>query len=60
MLTAGVDKGQGVVIMINANNSHMMGRIVDFIADYHHWDGFPVKTKPTAADADSKTLRAFV
>ena len=60
LLTASVHKGQGVVIMINANdNSHMMGRIVDFIADYYHWDGFPVKTKPVAVDVDSKTLKAF-
>ncbi|WP_080059375.1 serine hydrolase domain-containing protein [Spirosoma aerolatum] len=60
LLTASVDKGQGVVIMINANdNSHMMGRIVDFIASYYHWDGFPVKTKPAAVAVDSKTLTAF-
>lgn len=60
LLTASVDKGQGIVIMINANdNSHMMGRIVDFIADYYHWDGFPIKTKPAAVDVDSKTLTAF-
>jgi CubicO group peptidase (beta-lactamase class C family) len=60
LLTASVDKGQGIVIMINANdNSHMMGRIVDFIADYYHWDGFPVKTKPAAVDVDSQTLTAF-
>ena len=60
LLTASVDKGQGIVIMINANdNSHMMGRIVDFIADYYHWDGFPVKNKLAAVDVDSKTLIAF-
>ncbi|GAB3899780.1 hypothetical protein GCM10028803_21500 [Larkinella knui] len=61
LLTASVHKGQGVVIMINANdNSHMMGRIVDFIADYYHWDGFPVKrAKPAAVTVDSKTLTAF-
>jgi CubicO group peptidase (beta-lactamase class C family) len=60
LLTASVDKGQGIAIMINANdNSQMLGRIVDFIADYYHWDGFPVKTKPVAADVDSKTLKAF-
>ncbi len=60
LLTAGVDKGQGIVIMINANdNSHMMGRIVDFIADYYHWDGFPVKAKPTSVAVDPKTLKAF-
>lgn len=60
LLTASVNKGQGIVIMINANdNSHMMGRIVDFIADYYHWDGFPVKTKPAAVAVDSKTLTAF-
>lgn len=60
LLTASVQKGQGVVIMINANdNSHMMGRIVDFIADYYHWDGFPVKTKPAAVNVDAQTLKAF-
>lgn len=60
LLTASADKGQGIVIMINANdNSHMMGRIVDFIADYYHWDGFPAKTKPTAVAVDSKTVKAF-
>lgn len=61
LLTASMDKGQGIVIMINANdNSHMMGRIVDFIADYYHWDGFPVKTaKPVAINVDSKVLKAF-
>jgi len=60
LLTASVAKGQGVVIMINANdNSHMMGRIVDFIADYYHWEGFPVKTKPAAVAVDSKNLKAF-
>ena len=60
LLTASVGKGQGVVIMINANdNSHMMGRIVDFIADYYHWDGFPVKTKPVAVNVDAKALKAF-
>lgn len=61
LLTASADKGQGVVIMINANdNSHMMNRIVDFIADYYHWNGFPVKTaKPVAVDVDPHTLKAF-
>lgn len=60
LLTASVHKGQGVVVMINANdNSHMMGRIVDFIADYYHWDGFPAKTKPAAVNVDAKALKAF-
>ncbi|GGH48468.1 hypothetical protein GCM10007423_49700 [Dyadobacter endophyticus] len=60
LLTASVDKGKGIVIMINANdNSHMMGRIVDFIADYYHWDGFPVKSKLAAVDVDAKSLTAF-
>ena len=47
--------------MINVNdNSHMTGRIVDYIADYYHWDGFPVKrAKPAAVDVDLKTLKAF-
>lgn len=60
LLTASADKGQGIVIMINANdNSHMMGRIVDFITDYYHWDGFPVKIKPAAVSVDPHTLKAF-
>ncbi|MGX5858427.1 serine hydrolase domain-containing protein [Dyadobacter jiangsuensis] len=61
LLTASADKGQGVAIMINANdNSHMMNRIVDFIADYYHWTGFPVNTaKPVAVDVDPNTLKAF-
>ncbi|MET7258739.1 serine hydrolase domain-containing protein [Dyadobacter fermentans] len=61
LLTASADKGQGVAIMINANdNSHMMNRIVDFIADYYHWTGFPVHTaKPVAVDVDPNTLKAF-
>lgn len=60
LLTASVDKGQGIVIMINANdNSHMMSRIVAFIADYYHWDGFPAKLKLAAVDIDAKMLTAF-
>lgn len=61
LLTASADKGQGIAIMINANdNSHMMNRIVDFIADYYHWTGFPVHTaKPVAVDVDPNTLKAF-
>jgi len=61
LLTASASKGQGIVIMINANdNSMMMGRIVDFIADYYHWDGFPVKAaKPVAVEMVPKTLKAF-
>ncbi|ACT91366.1 serine hydrolase domain-containing protein [Dyadobacter fermentans] len=61
LLTASAHKGNGIVIMINANdNSHMMGRIVDFIADYYHWDGFAAKrAKPAAVDVDAKALKAF-
>ncbi|WP_170108613.1 serine hydrolase domain-containing protein [Spirosoma oryzae] len=60
LLTASVNKGQGVVIMINANdNSHMMDRIVGFIANYYHWDGFPVLTRPTAVAVDDRALTAF-
>ncbi|WP_254560505.1 serine hydrolase domain-containing protein [Dyadobacter diqingensis] len=61
LMIASVDKGQGIVIMINANdNSHMMGRIVDAVADFYHWDGFPVhKPKRTAVPANAKTLTAF-
>ncbi|MGV3600020.1 MAG: serine hydrolase domain-containing protein [Dyadobacter fermentans] len=61
LLTASAHKGNGIVIMINANdNSHMMGRIVDFIADYYHWDGFAGKrAKPAAVVVDAKALKAF-
>ncbi len=61
LLTASAHKGYGIVIMINANdNSAMMGRIVDYIAEYYHWDGFPVKTaKPVAVDVDPKNFKAF-
>ena len=61
LLTASVDKGQGIVIMINANdNSVMMGRIVDFIADYYHWKGFPPHmAKPVAVAVDPKAVKSF-
>lgn len=41
-LTAGVETGQGVVIMINANdNSRMIRHIVDAVARTYHWAGYP-------------------
>lgn len=45
-LSAGAQDGQGVVIMINANdNSRMKGQIVNAVAELYHWNGYPV-TKP--------------
>ncbi|MCE7040421.1 serine hydrolase [Dyadobacter sp. CY312] len=48
VLTAGVQKGQGVVIMINANdNSRMVNQIVNAVALQYGWTWYPV-SKPIA------------
>lgn len=60
LMTAGVETGQGVVIMINANdNSRMMGRIVDAIANEYHWAGYPVVDKRAAVPVRAKDLTAY-
>ncbi|MFD1140948.1 serine hydrolase domain-containing protein [Larkinella insperata] len=62
LLTASVEQGQGVVMMINANdNSRMMSQIVDAIAQHYRWDGFS-SSKPiprTAARVAPSALAAF-
>lgn len=49
-LTATANTGQGVVIMINANdNSRMVSRIRNFVAIQYHWPNAPVYVAPSAA-----------
>ncbi|MVM40759.1 serine hydrolase [Spirosoma sp. HMF3257] len=62
LLTAGAETGQGVAIMINANdNSRMMGQIVEEVAKAYHWAGYKsaVPTKRVAIPVTSKTLTAY-
>lgn len=62
LMTAGAETGQGVVIMINANdNSHMMGRIVDAVARLYHWPNYEGKVPPqrTAVPVPAKQLAAY-
>lgn len=61
-MTAGIETGQGVVIMINANdNSHMVGRIINEVARVYHWADFSA-TAPisrTAVPVPSEQLTAY-
>jgi hypothetical protein len=62
LLTASVDKGQGIVIMINANdNSRMVNQIVNAVAAHYQWKGFPVRKpiKRVAAKVNNAQLAAF-
>jgi CubicO group peptidase (beta-lactamase class C family) len=62
LMTATVETGQGVVLMINANdNSRMLRRIVDAVAKEYHWPGYPVTTpaKHPAIQVDAKKIIAF-
>ncbi|RYF73127.1 MAG: serine hydrolase, partial [Cytophagaceae bacterium] len=60
LMTAGVETGQGVVIMINANdNSRMMGRIVEAVARQYQWTGYPLAAKRTAVAIPAKSLTAY-
>jgi CubicO group peptidase (beta-lactamase class C family) len=62
LMIAGAERGQGVVIMINANdNSRMMNQIVNAVATHYHWNGFPVN-KPVqriAANVSQAQLASF-
>ena len=61
-MTAGIETGQGVVIMINANdNSHMVGRIIDEVARTYHWADFSEATamKRKAVPVPVKQLTAY-
>ncbi|WP_168207745.1 serine hydrolase [Spirosoma sp. KCTC 42546] len=62
LLTAGAETGQGVAIMINANdNSRMMGHIVDEVARQYHWAGYKSSSpaKRIAVPVTAKTLTAY-
>ncbi|MBC3785949.1 serine hydrolase [Spirosoma utsteinense] len=62
LLTAGVETGQGVAIMINANdNSRMMGQIVNAVAKHYNWlDYKATKTADRkAVPVEAKTLAAY-
>ena len=49
-MTATANTGQGVVIMINANdNSRMLSRIRDFVAVKYHWPNAVAFARPTPA-----------
>ena len=53
-LTATANTGQGVVIMINANdNSRMISRIRNFVARLYHWPNAPTYVAPAAASLPS-------
>ena len=62
LMTAGAQTGQGVIIMINANdNSRMLGHIVDEVARKYHWAGYPTTTpaKRVGVAVDAKQLTAY-
>ncbi len=62
LMTAGAETGQGVVIMINANdNSRMLNRIVDAVAKHYHWTGYTttMPAKRPVAQVDAKALTAY-
>ncbi|WP_051663983.1 serine hydrolase domain-containing protein [Dyadobacter crusticola] len=62
LLTAGAETGQGVVIMINANdNSRLVGQVLNAVAAQYHWEGFPV-SRPiprVAANVKHAQVAAF-
>ncbi|QMW03305.1 serine hydrolase [Spirosoma foliorum] len=61
-MTAGAETGQGLVIMINANdNSRMMGLITEEVAKQYHWPDYKsrVATKRIAVPVDAKVLTAY-
>jgi len=62
LLVAFAETGQGVAIMINANDdSHMMDRILDFIGRKYHWPepGVAPPSMPARAAADPKQLQSY-
>jgi CubicO group peptidase (beta-lactamase class C family) len=60
MLTASAETGQGLVLMINANdNSRMVTRITRFIARKYHWpDSTPALPPVMRASVSPEALRA--
>ncbi len=62
-LLAYAESGDGLVIMINANdNSRMMGRIINFVARKYNWPGYPQPTieQVTAATVAPDVLSSVV
>lgn len=62
LMTAGAETGQGVIIMINANdNSQLMNHIVDEVARQYHWAGYSTTTpaKRVAVTVDAKKLTTY-
>jgi CubicO group peptidase (beta-lactamase class C family) len=62
LLVAYPKTGQGVAIMINANDdSHMMDRILNFIGQKYHWPdaGAPPPSVPPRVAADPLRLQAY-
>ncbi|MVM30870.1 serine hydrolase [Spirosoma sp. HMF4905] len=61
-MTAGAETGQGLVIMINANdNSRMMGQITEEVAKQYHWPDYKpmVGAKRIAVPVAAKALTAY-
>ena len=62
LMTAGAESGQGVVIMINANdNAQLLNHIVDEVAKKYQWAGYNTTTpaKRVAIAVDAKKLTAY-
>ncbi|MCX6217544.1 serine hydrolase [Spirosoma sp.] len=60
--TAGAETGQGVAIMINANdNSRMMSRIVDAVAKHYNWPDYTTTkvAERKAVAVDAKALASY-
>ncbi|HEY4248911.1 MAG TPA: serine hydrolase [Lacunisphaera sp.] len=54
LMTAYLETGQGVVVMINANdNSNTLQRVADVVADAYHWPEYP-RFKPAKAIEDKE------
>jgi hypothetical protein len=57
LLVAYAATGQGVAIMINANDdSRMMGRILAFLARKYHWPDTPAESRPAGRASVSPAL----
>jgi CubicO group peptidase (beta-lactamase class C family) len=58
-LNAAAETGQGIAIMINANdNSRLVGRIGEFIARKYHWPNATVYVPPAAVPISAAQLDA--
>ncbi len=61
LLIASAETGQGLAVMINANDdSRMVGRIADFVARKYHWPNASSYTPPVAsADIPAAQLQSY-